>query len=224
MRSTWLAHRGRGRHGIDHIEPQKIVIVFFRSSRGLSLCRCGVSRVFRTKKCGLAASAEMTRQVEISTMSAHQMAPAGVVTHSSSWTPAAYELEESAPCNSHIGGLSELPDGRREQGDKVENFLMDPTAGNAAGNRGGPEILEPWTSSCCQRSQWSPSSLVLCLVVVVSVFWDFGSLYLKASRRPSGQLLLQRQYEKTFWRPAWSDVFDSLWSTVPYELRGCLYF
>ena len=55
---------------------------------------------------------------------------------------------------------------------------MDPTAGNAAGNRGGAEILEPWTSSCCQRSQWSPSSLVLCLVVVVSVFWDFGSLYL----------------------------------------------
>ena len=120
-----------------------------RWSRGLSLCRCGVSRVFFAlfpnfkKVRGLAASAEMTRQVEISTLSAHQMAPAGVVAHSSSWTPAAYELEESAPWNSHIGGLSELPDGRREQGDKVENFLMDPTAGNAAGNRGGAETLEP---------------------------------------------------------------------------------
>ena len=43
-----------------------------------------------------AGSAEMTRQVEISTLSAHQMAPAGVVAHSSSWTPAAYELEECA--------------------------------------------------------------------------------------------------------------------------------
>ena len=132
------------------------------------------------------------------------MAPAGVVAHSSSWTPAAYELEESAPRwrTPHIGGtVSELPDGWREQGDKVENFLMDPTAGNAAGKRGGAEILEPWTSSCCQRSQWSPSSLVLCLVVVVSVFWDFGSLYLKVLRRHSGQLLRQRQYEKTFWRP-----------------------
>ena len=36
---------------------------------------------------GPAASAEMTRQVEVSTLSAHQMAPAGVVAHSSSWTP-----------------------------------------------------------------------------------------------------------------------------------------
>ena len=43
-----------------------------------------------------AASAEMTRQVEISTLSSHQMAPAGVVAHSSSWTPAAYELEDSS--------------------------------------------------------------------------------------------------------------------------------
>ena len=32
----------------------------------------------------------------ISTLNAHQMAPAGVVAHSSSWTPAAYELEECA--------------------------------------------------------------------------------------------------------------------------------
>ena len=61
------------------------------------------------------------------------MAPAGVVAHSSSWTPAAYELEESAPWNSHIGGISEPPDGRREQGDKVENFLTDPTAGKSRG-------------------------------------------------------------------------------------------
>ena len=141
--------------------------------------------------------------MDISTLSAHQMAPAGVVAHSSSWTPATRELEVSAPWNSHIGGLSELPVGRREQGDKVESFLMDPTAGNAAGNQGGAEVLEPWTSSCCQRSQWSPSSLVLCLVVVVSVFWDFGSLYLKALRRHSGQLLRQRQQEtfQTLRRP-----------------------
>ena len=58
-----------------------------------------------------AGSAEMTRQVEISTLGAHHMAPAGVVAHSSSWTPAAYELEESAPWNSDVGGLSELLDG-----------------------------------------------------------------------------------------------------------------
>ena len=43
-----------------------------------------------------AASAEMTRQVEISTLSAHQMSPAGVVAHSSSWTPAAYEPKDSS--------------------------------------------------------------------------------------------------------------------------------
>ena len=35
------------------------------------------------------------------------MAHGGVVAHSSSWTPAAYELEESSPpLDSHIGGLS----------------------------------------------------------------------------------------------------------------------
>ena len=44
----------------------------------------------------LAGSAEITRQVDISTLSAHQMAPAGVVAHSSSWTRAACELEECA--------------------------------------------------------------------------------------------------------------------------------
>ena len=61
------------------------------------------------------ASAEMTRQVEISTLSAYQMAHAGVVAHTSSWTPAAYELEESSPpLDSHIGGLPEAPDGKRE--------------------------------------------------------------------------------------------------------------
>ena len=80
----------------------------------------------------------MTRQVEISELSAHQMAPAGVVAHTSSWTPAVYELEESSPpLDSHIGGLSEPPDGGREQGDKVVYFLMGLTAGNAAGFRGG---------------------------------------------------------------------------------------
>ena len=79
------------------------------------------------------ASAEMTRQVEISTLSARQMAHGGVVAHTSSWTPAAYELEESAPWSSDIGGLSELLDGRREQGDKVEYVLADPTTGKPPG-------------------------------------------------------------------------------------------
>ena len=66
------------------------------------------------------------------------MAHGGVVPHSSSWTPAAYELEESSPpLDSYIGGFSEPPDGRREQGDKVVYILMGLTAGNAAGYRGG---------------------------------------------------------------------------------------
>ena len=72
---------------------------------------------FRKKMRSSASSAEMTRQVELSTLSAHQMALAGVVARSSSWTPAAYQLEESLlPSDFHIGGLSELPDGWREQG------------------------------------------------------------------------------------------------------------
>ena len=83
-------------------------------------------------------SAEMTRKVEISTLSAHQMAHGGVVPHSSSWTPAAYELGESSPpLDSHIGGLPEPPDGEREQGDNVVYILMGLTAGNTAGYRGG---------------------------------------------------------------------------------------
>ena len=82
-------------------------------------------------------SAGFGRQ-EISTLSAHQMAHAGVVAHSSSWTPAASELEESSPpLDSHMGGRSELPDGRREEGDKVVCILTGLTAGNAAGYRGG---------------------------------------------------------------------------------------
>ena len=65
----------------------------------------------------------MTRHVEISKVSAHQMAPAGVVAHTSSWTPAAYELEESSPpLDSHICGFSVPADGRRKQGDKVGAF------------------------------------------------------------------------------------------------------
>ena len=43
-----------------------------------------------------AASAEMTRQVEFSTLGSRQVAHAGVAAHSSSWTQAAYELEESS--------------------------------------------------------------------------------------------------------------------------------
>ena len=43
-----------------------------------------------------AARAEITRLVEISTLSAHRVAPGGVVAHSSSWTRVACELEEYA--------------------------------------------------------------------------------------------------------------------------------
>ena len=86
-----------------------------------------------------AASAEMTWQVEISTLSAHQMAPAGVVAHSSSWTPAAYELDESSPLSRVLTFLDRVPKlpGDEGQGDNVACILMGLTAGNAAGFRGG---------------------------------------------------------------------------------------
>ena len=48
--------------------------------------------------------------VEISTLSAHQVANAGVVAHSSSWTPAAYELEESSPPSCVLSLLDSAPD------------------------------------------------------------------------------------------------------------------
>ena len=54
---------------------------------------------------------------------------------------------------------------------------MDLTAGNAAGNWGGAKILEPYCSSVCQRSLGVRCSLVLCIVTVARVFWDFGSLF-----------------------------------------------
>ena len=60
----------------------------------------------------------------------------------------------------------------------------------AAGNRGGAEILEPRTSSYCQQSLLSPFSLVQFIVEVLSVFWVFGSLF-KSLRRHSGLLLRQ---------------------------------
>ena len=42
----------------------------------------------------------------------------------------------------------------------------------------------------------------MCIVTGSSVFWDFGSLHLKASRRPTGQLLRQRHTQrKTLRRP-----------------------
>ena len=45
-------------------------------------------------------------------------------------------------------------------------------------------------------------SLFPCIVTGSSVFWDFGSLHRKASRRPSGQLLRQRHTQrKTLRRP-----------------------
>ena len=130
------------------------------------------------------ASAEMTRQVEISTLSAHQMALAGVVAHTNSWTPAAYEPEESAPWNSDVGGLPVLPVGRREQGDKVECILMGLTAGNAAGYRGGA------------INTGIEDFLVLPAVPVVpllpgpalrdgfSMFWFFGSLFQRRCGAP----------------------------------------
>ena len=59
-----------------------------------------------------AGSAEITRQVEIFTLSSHQMAPAGVVAHSSSWTLAAYELEESRRRRTRTSA-------------DFQNFLMD---------------------------------------------------------------------------------------------------
>ena len=77
------------------------------------------------------------------------MAHGGVVAHTSSWTPAAYELEESPPPSDfRIGGLSELADGSREQKDKVVYVLMGLTAGKPPGtgavqkywNRGLPLI------------------------------------------------------------------------------------
>ena len=139
------------------------------------------------------ASAEMTRQVEISTLSAHQMAHAGVVAHTSSWTPAAYEPEESAPWNSDVGGLPVLPVGRREQGDKVVCILMGLTAGNAAGYRGGaintgiedflvlPAVpVVPLLPGPALRDGFSH---VLGLRIVVP----------EALRRPAGQLLRQQQ-------------------------------
>ena len=63
-----------------------------------------------------AASAEMTQQVEISTLSARQMGRAGVVAHSSSWTPAAYRVLSLLDSARDHG--SELPDGEgaRRQG------------------------------------------------------------------------------------------------------------
>ena len=127
----------------------------------------------------------MTRQVEISTLSAHQMAHAGVVAHTSSWTPAACEPEESAPWNSDVGGLPVLPVGRREQGDKVVCILMGLTAGNAAGYRGG--AIKYWnrglprvaSGPCCR-----PFSLVLHFVTDSRMFWVFGSLFQRRCGAP----------------------------------------
>ena len=67
----------------------------------------------------------------------------------------------------------------------------------------------PSTSSANHRFPVPPTASVhrdgsffLCIVTGSSVFWDFGSLYLVASRRPSGQLLRQRQTQrKTLRRP-----------------------
>ena len=126
--------------------------------------------------------------MEISTLSAHQMAHGGLVAHTSSWTPAAYELEESALWNSDVGGLSELLDGRREQGDKVEYVLTDPTTGKPPEtgavqkywNRGLPLIA---SGHSCLLALWFNASWRFC---------RFGSLF-RTLRRHSGLLLRQQQ-------------------------------
>ena len=142
----------------------------------------------------------------------HQMAHGGVVPHSSSWTPAAYELEESS-LDSHIRGLPEPPDGRREQGDKVVYILMGLTAGNAAGYRGGvintgiedilvlPAVsVVPLLPGPALRDGFSH---VLGLRIVVpqalrrlsgQLLRQRQSFPLQTLRRPSCQLLRQRQY------------------------------
>ena len=77
-----------------------------------------------------AASAEMTLQVKMSTLSAHQMAPVRVVAHSSSWTPAAYELEESSPPSPVLSLLDSARDRtswplHATPSDKVQKFVRD---------------------------------------------------------------------------------------------------
>ena len=144
----------------------------------------------------LAASAEMTREVEISTLSAHQMAPAGVVAHTSSWTPAAYELEESSPpLDSHIGGLSEPLDGGREQGDKVVYFLMGLSTGNAASFRSGVVNTGFEDVLVLPAVLTVPCSLFLHFATDARLFWVFGSLFQRRCGAPlasccgSGNLL-----------------------------------
>ena len=230
---------------VDHIKPQKIVLV---SPVGQSVIMMRLLKGFFAlfpdfeKVRSSTASAEMTRQVEISTLSAHQMAHGGVVAHTSSWTPAAYELEESSPpLDSHTGGLPELPDGRREQGDKVVCILMGLTAGNAAGYRGGAEILESRTSSYCQRSLLSPFSLVPRFVTDSRMFWVFGSLFQRRCGAPlacccgSGNVHLLRRLRPLFrqllrQRPStsqwdrninWAITFvDASWRATPLVVAG----
>ena len=70
-------------------------------------------------------------------------------------------------------------------------------------------VSRPSTSSANHHLPAPPTgpvhrdgSFFLCFVTGASVFWDFGSLCPKASRRPSGQLLRQRQSQrKTLRRP-----------------------
>ena len=131
------------------------------------------------------ASAEMTRQVEISTLSAHQMAHTGVVAHTSSWTPAAYELEESSPpLDSHIGGLPEAPD--KKKGVKGQGCVHSgsdrwqrrrvPGRCNKYWTRGLPRVS---SGPCCP-----PFSLVLHFVTDSRMFWVFGSLFQRRCGAP----------------------------------------
>ena len=128
-----------------------------------------------------AASKETTRQVGISTLSAHQMAPAGVVAHSCSWTPAAYELEESSPPSRVLSLLDsarvhgfELPDGEeaRRQGRALSDGSdrwqrrRERGAVQKYWNRGRPRVA---SGLCSLLSLWFCTSLT-----ASRMFWDSG--------------------------------------------------
>ena len=90
--------RGGGRQGF---RPGQVATASASLPRSAHEAVEGVFRTFprfhKSAESGQQVSAEITRQVDYFTLGAHQMAHAGVAAHSSSWTPAAYEPEESLP-------------------------------------------------------------------------------------------------------------------------------
>ena len=101
---------------------------------------------------------------------------------SSSTSSASHSLLLSAsasPQVSHIGGLSEPSDGRREQGDKVVYILMGLTAGNAAGYWGGVINTGVEDILVLPAVTVVSFSLVLHFVTDSRMFWVFGSLFLR---------------------------------------------